>query len=219
MEKLGIIMLDTTFERIVGDVGNEKSFDYPVVKKIVKGADPKRVVLEGDTKLLNPFLEAAKELEEQGVKAITTSCGFLAIFQRELAEAVEVPVIASSLLQCRLIEPMLKSGQVIGILTANGNSLGDKHFQGVGIETVPKVIYGMEETRFGKMFVDQSEPVEKEVAEKAMIRVAQKMVEEHPEIGAVVLECTNMPPYSESIERAIKRPVFDILTLCNFVMK
>ncbi len=212
-------MLDTTFERIVGDVGNEKSFDYPIIKHVVKGADPKRVVLQGDRQLLEPFIEAARELEGQGVKAITTSCGFLAIFQAELAEAVEVPVIASSLLQCKMIEPMLRKHEKIGILTANANSLGEKHFVGVGIVSIPKVVYGMEETDFGKMFVEQSVPVNKEVAEKAMIEVAEKMVAENPEIGAIVLECTNMPPYSESIEKATGKPVFDILTLCDFVMK
>ncbi len=219
MKKLGIIMLDTTFERIVGDVGNEESFDYPIIKKVVKGADPKRVVLKGDRNLLKPFIQAAKELELEGATAITTSCGFLAIFQKEIADAVDIPVIASSLLQCKMIEGMLKKNEIIGVLTANGKSLSNKHFKGVGIEEVSKVVYGMEDTGFGKMFVEQSVAVNKVEAEKAMVEVARKMVNENPNIGAVVLECTNMPPYSKSIEAAIQRPVFDILTLCNFVMK
>ena len=85
-------MLDTVFPRIPGDIGNAATFSFPVRYKVVKGASPQRVVKEADTRLLEPFIEAARSLEKEGVKAIGTSCGFLAIFQRELADAVDIPV-------------------------------------------------------------------------------------------------------------------------------
>lgn len=105
-KKLGIIMLDTEFPRIKGDVGNGETFNYPVCKKIVMGVKPSRIVLNPDYSLIKPFTEAAKELERQGSSAITTSCGFLALFHEELSNAVDIPVLTSSLLQAKLIYPM-----------------------------------------------------------------------------------------------------------------
>lgn len=61
-------------------------------RKLVHGASVARAVGAGDPDLLKPFIEGAKELIAQGVKAITTSCGFLVIFQREMADALPVPV-------------------------------------------------------------------------------------------------------------------------------
>lgn len=218
MKKLGILMLDTHFPRIPGDVGNEKSFSFPIVKKIVTGASTRRVVLEGDSSLLRPFLDAARELEAEGVAAITTSCGFLAMFQRELAAAVNIPVFTSALLQAALLAPMLKGGQAVGILTADGRKLGERHFQGVGITHVPKVVYGMEGTAFGEVFVGDSPTLDRATAEREMRAVARRMVEEHPEIGPVVLECTNMPPYARAVADVTGRPVYDITTLAETVM-
>ncbi|MGN1007484.1 MAG: aspartate/glutamate racemase family protein [Butyricicoccus sp.] len=218
MKKLGILMLDTHFPRIPGDVGNEKSFSFPIVKKIVTGASTRRVVLEGDSSLLRPFLDAARELEAEGVAAITTSCGFLAMFQRELAAAVNIPVFTSALLQAALLAPMLKGGQAVGILTADGRKLGERHFQGVGITHVPKVVYGMEGTAFGEVFVGDSPMLHRATAEREMRAVARRMVEEHPEIGPVVLECTNMPPYARAVADVTGRPVYDITTLAETVM-
>lgn len=218
MKKLGILMLDTHFPRIPGDVGNEKSFSFPIVKKIVTGASTRRVVLEGDSSLLRPFLDAARELEAEGVAAITTSCGFLAMFQRELAAAVNIPVFTSALLQAALLVPILKGGQAVGILTADGRKLGERHFQGVGITHVPKVVYGMEGTAFGEVFVGDSPTLDRATAEREMRAVARRMVEEHPEIGPVVLECTNMPPYARAVADVTGRPVYDITTLAETVM-
>lgn len=219
MKTLGILMLDTHFPRIPGDVGNEKSFSFPIVKKIVTGASTRRVVLEGDSSLLRPFLDAARELEAEGVAAITTSCGFLAMFQRELAAAVSVPVFTSALLQAALLAPMLKGGQAVGILTADGRKLGERHFQGVGITCVPKVVYGMEGTAFGEVFVGDSPTLDRATAEREMRAVARRMVDEHPEIGPIVLECTNMPPYARAVADVTGRPVYDITTLAETVMR
>ena len=217
-QSLGILMLDTKFPRIPGDIGNPDTFPFPVKKLMVKGADPKRVVIEGSTSLLEPFLSAAKELEREGVSAITTSCGFLAMFQKELAASVSVPVFASSLLQATLIAPTLSPGQCLGIMTADGSKLSERHFRGVGIEAVPKVVYGLENTHFHHVFVGDSEYLDRELAQRNMVETAQRMVSEHPEVGAILFECTNMPPYAKAVSEAVGRPVYDISTLANYVM-
>ncbi len=218
-KKLGILMLDTKFPRIPGDVGNENSFSFPIVKKVISGADPKSVVIDGNKKLLKPFIDAAIELENTGVSAITTSCGFLAMFQKELADAVKIPVFTSALLWVATVSSMLKTGEVVGILTANSETLSEKHYIGAGIDKIDKIVYGMEKTKFGEVFVGNSDTLNEELAKSEMIAVATKMVEEHQNIGAIVFECTNMPPYAKAVEEATGRKVYDIVSLAESVMR
>lgn len=217
-QTLGILMLDTRFPRIPGDVGNEKSFPFPIRKKIVRGASTERVVHEHAPALLEPFCAAARELEREGVAAITTSCGFLAMFQRELAAAVRVPVFTSALLQVPQAAAMLPPGQVVGILTADARTLGDKQFAGVGISGLPLAVYGMEGTGFGQVFVGDTPELDRAAAERELVAVTRRMLAERPDVGAIVLECTNMPPYAHAVQQASGLPVYDITTLARFVM-
>lgn len=217
MKKIGILMLDTKFPRIKGDIGNKDTFSFPTVKKIVTGADTTKVVDLGDRGLLNNFIAAAKELESSGVSAITTSCGFLAKFQKELADSVDVPVFTSSLIQAKYIEPLLKKDQAIGILTIKKSSLTEEHFKGVGIENINKVIYSMEETSFEKTFMDTGIKFDKDKLQQDILDIATKMVNENPNVGAIICECTNMPPFSKAISDKLNIPVFDIVTLTNYI--
>lgn len=213
---LGILTLDSKFARIPGDVGNATTYDYPVMYKIIKGASGPRV-LGGDRTLLEPFLDAARELEAAGCRAITTSCGFLALFQRELAAAVSIPVFASSLMQVELAWRMLRPDQKVGILTADKTCLTEQHFISLGCERVPKVIYGLEQSVLPVAFNSEDGAYEVEELRKAMEEQAVNMVREHPEVGAIVLECTNMPPFAAAVQRKTGLPVFDYTTLANFV--
>ncbi|MGH2492468.1 MAG: aspartate/glutamate racemase family protein, partial [Candidatus Limnocylindria bacterium] len=42
---------------------------------------------------------------------------------------------------------------------------------------------------------------------------ARRTLREHPDVGALVLECTNYVPYSQAIRRATGLPVYDLYTL------
>ena len=216
-QKIGILMLSTHFPRVPGDVGNATSFPFPVVYRTVKEATAETVVNQQDPALIEPFCQAARELEAEGCKCIVTSCGFMAIFHRELAAAVNIPVISSSLLQARLVSSMLAPSKKVGIITAKAMALGEKHFEGVGISDVNKVVYGIENTEFGKTFFDDTNFIDLDLAEEEMIKVAKRMVEENPDVGAIVLECTNMPPFTMAVQKATGLPVFDIIGLIKYV--
>src|SRR5438309_2322685 len=54
-------------------------------------------------------------------------------------------------------------------------------------------------------------------ARQEHLTVARRMLAAHPEIGALVLECTNMPPYRADLQAATGLPVFDITTLVRMV--
>ncbi|MCG8438608.1 MAG: hypothetical protein MI751_11030, partial [Pseudomonadales bacterium] len=137
---MGLIMLDTVFPRIPGDVGNPDTFSFPMIREVVEGASPERVVKEADPTLLKPFIEAAQRLEARNVGAIATSCGFLAVFHRELASAVNIPVFSSSLLQVHTARSVMAEGRTVGVITASKSALTRRHFAGVGITEPPPAV-------------------------------------------------------------------------------
>jgi Asp/Glu/hydantoin racemase len=216
-EAIGIIMLDTVFPRIPGDIGNASTFPFPVRYLTVEGASPQRVVKEADPALLQPFIAAAKQLERDGVKAIATSCGFLAIFQREIADAVDIPVYSSSLLQVPIAHAALSKNRVVGIMTARAQSLTARHLAGAGIQHIPTMIAGMEDApAFTETFLGGNPYLDVAKVNAEMVGTAEKLVREHPEVGAIVLECTNMPPYARSVQAAVGLPVFDVVTMIKY---
>ncbi len=216
---VGILMLDTKFPRIAGDMGNATTFPFPVRYHRVTGASPERVVRGGADGLLPAFVEGARALEREGVGAITSNCGFLVKFQRELAAAVRVPVFTSSLLLVPLVHRMLPPGRRVGVLTVNSATLTPKHLEGAGIgPQVPLAIAGMEgEKEFTRVLLGDELELDVDLAREEHVRVARRLVNEHPDIGAIVLECTNMPPYAADVQRATGLPVFDVLSLVHLV--
>ena len=213
----GIIMLDTVFPRILGDIGNPDTFAFPVRYEVVKGASSRRVVRDADPLLLQDFIDAARTLESSGAQAVATSCGFLSIFHRELVDAINVPVFSSSLLQVPLIHQIIRKGMKIGIITARKQSLTDKHLAGVGIQSYPLAIIGMDDAEeFTAVFIEGKTTINTEKCRKEMISAAEKLIAVHPDVGAIVLECTNMPPYAKDIQEVTGRPVFDVVTMINY---
>src|SRR6266853_1102754 len=191
---VGILMLDTRFPRIPGDMGNASTFPFPVLYHRVRGASPELVVRRGQQELLPSFIEGARALEREGVRAVTTNCGFLAKFQSEVAVSVSIPVFTASLMLGPLVHRMLPPKKAVGIMTVDASSLRPDHFTGAGItKDIPVVIAGMEtEKEFTRVLLDDQLELDVEVARQEHLTVARRMLAAHPEIGALVLECTNM---------------------------
>lgn len=219
-QAIGVLMLDTTFPRAPGDIGNALSYDFPVRYRTVRGASTAKIMGDDPSPdLLEPFIEAARELEREGVRGITTSCGFLAPFQRELAAAVGVPVFASSLLQAPLIHRLLPPGKVIGVFTERAHHLNERHFRGVGWspEDIPILIQGMKpDAVFPATFIGGLEELETDVLRDEMVAMTREFMQACPTPGAILFECTNMCPFSADVAAASGLPVFDINTLINW---
>ena len=212
---VGILMLDTRFPRIPGDMGNAATFPFPVRYHRVAGAHPDLVVRRGAQGLLPAFIDGAQQLEREGVGAITTNCGFLVKYQHQLAAAVRVPVFTSSLLLVPLVHRMLAPGRSVGLMTVNSGGLMAEHLMGAGIgPEIPLVVAGMEgEKEFTRVLLDDELELDVDAAREEHVRVARRLVGDHPDIGAIVLECTNMPPYAADVQRVTGLPVFDIVSL------
>jgi len=220
---IGIIMLNCLFPRIPGDIGNATTFNFPVLYKVVKDVTIQKIINERDEKYLQPFISAARELEKDGVKAITTSCGFLAIFQQVLSRAVKVPFFSSSLLQVPLVYQMVGRRGKIGILTADSRLLSEDHFMAVGWSSkdIPIAIASMHQCEeFNKgLFLKGQGPPEMDVSkiEAEAVSVVKKLIIEEPEVRALVIECTNLPPFASAIQKEIGLLIFDIVTLAKMV--
>lgn len=215
-QALGILMLDTRFPRPPGDVGNALTWPFPTQYRIVKDAHPSRIMgHEPDPKLLLPFVEAACELEAQGVRAITTSCGFLAVFQQELAAAVSIPVLTSSLLQVPLVSQLIGPGRKVAVLTERPH-LTERHFRAAGWSPadLPVVVMAMPpDAVFPTVYIDNNIGCDSSTLESELVELARETVTRHRDVGALVLECTNFVPYSHAMRRAVNLPVFDLYTL------
>ncbi|HXJ80290.1 MAG TPA: aspartate/glutamate racemase family protein [Candidatus Methylomirabilis sp.] len=217
-EAIGILMLDTSFPRPPGDIGNATTFDFPVRYRIVRGASPQRVVIEQDPALLEPFIQGARELQQDGVRAITTSCGFLALFQREMAAAVDVPLFTSSLMLMPVVHRMLRPDQKIGVLTANSRHLTPRVLEAVGASGIPYAVSGSQETpSFYQVFVMDGKELDFDEAERGVAKMACDLVNENPDIGAFVCEGTNFSNFAPAVQEATGLAFFDIVTMTRWV--
>src|SRR5438874_8909086 len=150
-------MLETKFPRIPGDMGNGTTWPFPVLYKVVPGATPDRVVRHKSAGLINAFLDAAAELVRLGADGITTTCGFLSLFQREIAAHVGVPVATSSLMQIPLIERVLPPGKRVGVLTVSAANLTEEHLGAAGADPATPVVGTDQGREFTRVMLNDEE--------------------------------------------------------------
>jgi hypothetical protein len=212
---LGVLMLDTRFPRIVGDIGNPATFAFPVRYATVLGATPQRVVRAGDASLLQPFIDAGHALVRAGATAITTSCGFLVLFQRELQAALPVPVWTSSLLLLPELQVSSAPASTVGVVTVDAYALGAEHLRCAGAALDTPVEGLASDDRFQRTLLNDEALLDVEAAQLATVNAALRLVGRRPDVATIVLECTNMPPYAGAVRAATGRQVHDITSLIS----
>jgi hypothetical protein len=215
-EPLGILVMDALIPRIPGDVGNATTFSFPVRYEVVPRATLERLIRRRDPDLLGPFIEGGLKLAAQGVRAITTTCGFMILFQEELTEALPVPVFTSSLLQLPFIQSILKKSEKIGILTADASNLTESHILRAGGDPRRLVVLGLEDSPHfhGAILGGKGELDFQKVRDEVVSR-SEALAASDPQIRALLLECANLPPYSAAIQEAVGIPVYDFVTMIN----
>ena len=215
---IGIIMLDTKFPRVLGDIGNPASFRYPVIYECVEQATVERAVTSGalSRSLEKQFVHAACALEQRGARVIGTSCGFLAHLQESIQSAVEVPVLTSSLLLIPTLRTLFGEQTKIGVLTFDQEKLSISHFNDLASDQI--VVQGL--PREGELFqcISSDAPtLNQDSAAEDILASASQMITDHPEIGLILIECTNISPYKEHLRETFKRPVFDLIDALEWV--
>ena len=213
---IGILMLEARFPRIPGDMGNALTWPFPVHYRIVRGASPDRVVRRRAEGLLDDFIAAARELVTDGVDGITTNCGFLSLFQDELAAAAGVPVATSSLMQAPMIQATLPPGKRVGILTISVGTLNEEHLQKAGVPRGTPVVGTDGGREFSRVILNNEESLDVEAARQDLIEAGRDLAQANPDLGAILLECTNMVPYAADVRRATGLPVFSIYSFITW---
>jgi hypothetical protein len=214
---LGILMLEARFPRIPGDMGNGTTWPFPVLYRVVSGASPEKVVLNGAAGLLPDFIDAAQDLVRLGAEAITTNCGFLSLFQKEIAAAVGVPVATSSLMQVPWVQATLPPGKRVGLVTVSGSTLTPAHLEGAGVPLDTPLV-GTEHGKelFRVLIKAEKDDMDIAQAERDVVEAGKDLVAKNPDVGAIVLECTNMPPYAAALQAEVGLPVYDIYSMITW---
>jgi hypothetical protein len=210
MRPLGILMLDTRFPRIEGDVGNPASFDFPVIYRTMRGIGPAdAVAAQPDRPRVLAALQAnAEALAAVGAVGLGTSCGFLALYQKELEALSPVPVATSALLWLARL-----SGKRAGVITASADNLTSAHFAAVGAPADTPVVGMPADGAFAATFLRNGETLDRAAVERETVEAGRALRARHPGLDAIVLECTNLPPYRRSLEAALGVAVYDVIGL------
>ena len=216
---VGILLLDEARPRAPGDVAAAASYRYPVLFRRVPGASLDRV-LHGDPELEAAVAEAARELEREGVKGIASDSGCFINYQRAVVKAVGVPVFLSSLMQLPFIASCIGRQRAIGIVTLERRALGNRVLALSGVDARRGIIVaGLEDQpNFAAIRAGHDE-LDTVRAEAEAVAVARRLVGEHPEIGAILLEGAMLPPYSRAVQQATRLPVFDFLGMIDYFQK
>jgi hypothetical protein len=203
-------MLDTRFPRIEGDIGNPASFDFPVIFRTMTGIGPNdAVAAHPDRPRVLAALKAnAEALAAEGAAGLSTSCGFLALYQKELEALSPLPVATSALLLIRTL-----TGRKVGVITASAKNLTPAHFEAVDAPGDTPVEGLPADGSFAATFLRNGLTLDRDAVEGEAVAAGRALVAKHPGIDTVVLECTNLPPYKAALKAALGLPVFDVLDL------
>jgi hypothetical protein len=226
-EAIGIALLDQTHSQplIPGNVGNASTYDFPVRLKVIEGLhDNPYAPVRDEQGRYSPdvqrTVDTVKALEAEGVRAVVMSCGFFSVAQEVLTEEVQIPVFSSPLLLVPLISRMIGRRRKVGILTASKKRLTREFLEPVGIDdSIPYVVEGLEaSTEFYACFMGGTRTLlDVDLLGRQVVEIASGFVRENPDIGALLLECSDLPPFAADIQEATGKPVFDFITFVNAV--
>ena len=214
---IGILVLDLWYPYMPGNVANASTYNFPVLFKIVRGTTIPQI-LNADPSLLELIVEGGKDLEQQGVRAIVGACGYFGHFQEEAAKRLNVPTFLSSVLQVPVIMRALKPAQKVGILCGSGPHLTPSLLAQCGVNDPSRVvIVGAQDLPEFQNILQCTGHFVSSKIEQELVGLAKELVSKNPDIGAILLECSDMPPYAWAIQNAVRLPVFDFSTLTTWI--
>lgn len=219
-QDVGIIMLDCAFPRPPGDIGNAHSFPFPVRYEVLEGIPAAHLIKQEEPAAVAALINAAKRLERSGARVILTSCGLFLRYQERLAAAVGVPVATSSVLLLPFLSGLMPPGRKVGVVTADAGTLSPVLAMAGWNDPGRIAIAGMEECPvFRRAILEPAPPFELDppALQAEVIQVARQLLKSEPTVGALLLECTNLSPYSRALREAMELPVFDVIDLARLL--
>jgi len=223
---VGILMFDNKrFPMPPGDVGNATTYPFPVLMRQIKGLEdnPYPPIKDENgtyTPEVQMCIEAAQELEQDGVRAIAMCCGFFALIQEAVAESVSIPVITSPLIMIPVIRQLIKPDQSIAVVTAAANLLSAEFFEAVGVDREDRIsLVGLDHSKAFNSICMGATGIELETDELRddILAGIQNARNTDPSIGAILLECTSLPPYAADVHASTALPVFDFIACVEWL--
>jgi hypothetical protein len=217
-EAIGILLLDTSVPFIPGDVANATTYDFPVRYRKVSGFSVARAITQ-DPAVYDELADAARELVNQGVRAVTGDCGFMALHQQRLANELAVPVFLSSLLQLPFMLSIVGESNKVGVITADSRSLDASLLTSIGVTDLDRlIIEGLEKrTSFYSFAIEEVGTLDPLAVEAEVVAAAKTIIARDHTVAALLLECSLLPPYAAAVQSAVQLPVFDYITMINYV--
>lgn len=217
---LGVVRVVTEFEKPPGDAANPESFDYPIKIKYIRGSSVEELVSNSNNysdQFIQNILDKMQELIDEGASAIITTCGFLAIIHPIIRlKFPGFPIGTSALLQVPIANNLVELGKRVGVITFDGDVLGEHHLKGVGADLATPIVGVRKGCSFDQL-VRNAIPFDYEANKNDIIEAGEKLIRENKDIGGIVLECANMGPYRHDVQKHFSLPVWDIITLANFM--
>lgn len=202
-----------------GALLNPATFDFPIISETVAGAWADRV-LPGDPSLEPACIAAAQKLVERGAIAISANCGFFIRHQEAVAAAVKVPVALSSLLLIPSLLRQLPPAAKLAVVTADSRIFGEDLLRGCSPSDRARIVIGGVEGGAllrNEMMRPPPPTEDADIEADVLARVAQLRAA-HPDIAALLFECTAFPRVTPSIRRKTGLPVYDTTTVCRMTM-
>lgn len=216
---IGMLCAQWNVPFVPGDLNNATTFDYAIRYLQVDGLSGADILRGNGERYIDLLVTAARRLETEGVRAITSNCGFMAGFQEVVAASVNVPVFLSSLLQLPMITQMVGPGRRVGVLAANSAAVTPVLLQAAGLtDTERIVVQGLENyEHFNEVILQELGTMEPQRFAEEVVQGAVELQRANPDLGAFLLECSDLPAYSAAIQQATGLPVFDWATFIDYV--
>ncbi|MDR1834018.1 MAG: aspartate/glutamate racemase family protein [Propionibacteriaceae bacterium] len=218
--RVGVIYIeDVWYPLLPGNIVNATTFEFPVLHRPVRGLGIGKLFGEDSADVFDAVLQACLELQADGVWAISAACGFFGKYQARARERLRVPVALSSLVQIPWIRALIPQGK-IAVLTADSASLDAELLHACGVASSDGlVVAGLQDApQFSAILQGRgsfdNEAVRGEVVAKAL-EVCGEVGGDG--VGAILLECSDMPPYAAAVQAATGKPVFDFTTLIRYL--
>jgi len=197
---------------------------FPVLYELIEEIDPFWVLAEKPHPVvMKKLIAACKRLTMQGVTTIIGNCGFFANYQPEVAASLDpgVQFFNGSLMQLPMLLVSVGNNKKVGVLTASKKLLmPSPAIKNSGVSDADMkriVVYGNEDGKEMGKVTGETGRFNPKKLEKELVDLAKKMVKENPDVGAIVLECTEFPPYAHAIQNAVRLNVWDFVTMTNFM--
>jgi len=220
---IGLIQFRANLPMMPGNMGNATTFDFPMLYREMDADNRYDIMADQPTESFTAAsVEAAKWLELQGVRAIMGNCGFFGTYQKAIQSQIRTPFFSSSLMQLPMIVQSMPGDKKVGVITANGPVLKRcTAIENCGLSPQDKndriLIEGCESGKAFKDVMELTGKLNPKGLEKEIVAAVRRVMKKDPDIGAILLECTELSPHAVAVQEAVRLPVWDYTTLTNWI--